>query len=43
MRVLITGAAGAVGSTLVAGLKGRYELRGLDLVDVPGLDAKGTW
>ena len=39
MRVLITGAAGAVGSTLVAGLKGRYELRGLDLVEVPGLDA----
>ena len=42
MRVLITGAAGAVGSTLVAGLKERHELRGLDLAEVPGLDAENV-
>ena len=40
MRVLITGAAGSVGSTLVAGLKERYDLRGLDLAEVPGLDSE---
>jgi len=37
MRVLITGAAGSVGSVLVAGLKDRYELRGFDRVPMPEL------
>ena len=30
MRILITGAAGAIGSTLVKGMKDRYTLRDLD-------------
>ena len=38
MRILITGAAGAVGSTLVKGMKDRYSLRGLDVVPMPELD-----
>lgn len=38
MRVLITGAAGAVGSTLVRGMAGRYALRGLDCVPMPELE-----
>ncbi|MDP6040592.1 MAG: NAD(P)-dependent oxidoreductase [Candidatus Latescibacteria bacterium] len=37
MHVLITGAAGDVGSPLVAGLKDRYELRGFDRVPMPEL------
>ncbi len=37
MRVLITGAAGAIGSTLVRGLQDRYDLRGLDCVEMPEL------
>ena len=37
LRVLTTGAAGAVGSTLVEGLKQRFHLRGMDRVDVPAL------
>lgn len=40
MRVLITGAGGKMGRTIAAGLKDRYQLRGLDLRecgDVPGL------
>lgn len=32
MRVLITGAAGAIGSTLARGLRDRHQLRGLDRV-----------
>ncbi len=36
-RVLITGAAGRVGSVLVDGLRDRYEIRGLDQVDMPGM------
>ncbi|MBI4531184.1 MAG: NAD(P)-dependent oxidoreductase, partial [Candidatus Latescibacteria bacterium] len=38
MRVLITGAAGRVGSTLVKGMKDRHELRGLDRVPMPDLE-----
>jgi uronate dehydrogenase len=38
MRVLITGAAGAIGTTLVKGLKDRHELRGLDCIETPGLE-----
>lgn len=35
MRVLITGAAGAIGSNLTRGLKDRHSLRGLDRVPMP--------
>ncbi|MFP6721345.1 MAG: NAD(P)-dependent oxidoreductase [Candidatus Poribacteria bacterium] len=35
MKILITGINGAVGSTLVAGLKDKYQLRGLDLDSNP--------
>lgn len=38
MNVLITGAAGAIGSTLVKGMKDRYVLRGLDRVPMPDLE-----
>ena len=38
MKILITGAAGAVGSTLVKGMKDRYALRGLDRVPMPDLE-----
>ena len=38
MKILITGAAGAIGSTLVKGLKDKYQLRGLDLIPMPDLD-----
>jgi len=38
MRVLITGAAGAIGSMLVRGMGERHELRGLDCVAMPGLE-----
>ena len=38
MRVLITGAAGAVGSVLTQGLRGRHRLRGLDRLPMPDLD-----
>ena len=38
MRVLITGAAGAIGSTLVKGMRERHELRGLDRVPMPDLE-----
>ena len=38
MNILITGAAGAIGSTLVKGMKDRYALRGLDRVPMPDLD-----
>lgn len=30
MKILITGAAGAIGSTLIKGMKDRHSLRGLD-------------
>ena len=38
MKILITGAAGAIGSTLVKGLKDKYQLRGLDLIPMHDLD-----
>ena len=38
MRVLITGAAGTIGTHLTRGMKDRHELRGLDRVPMPELD-----
>ena len=38
MKILITGAAGAVGRVLVNGLKDRYQLRGFDREPLPDLD-----
>ena len=38
MKILVTGAAGAVGSTVVKGLREKYELRGHDRVPAPDLD-----
>ena len=38
MKILITGAAGAVGRQLIKGLGDRYELRGLDRLPIPDLD-----
>ena len=38
MRILITGAAGIIGSTLVKGLRGRYQLRGFDRLPIPALE-----
>ena len=38
MRILITGAAGTVGSIVVNGLRDRYTLRGFDRVPTPDLD-----
>ena len=38
MRILITGAAGAIGSVLVEGLRDRYQLRGFDRVPLPDLE-----
>ena len=37
MRILITGAAGAVGTILVEGLRDRYQLRGFDREPMPDL------
>lgn len=37
-RVLISGAAGRVGSVLATGLRDRYEIRGFDQVEMPDLD-----
>ncbi len=37
MRVLITGAAGRIGSTIAKNLNERYEVRGLDRVPMPAL------
>ena len=37
MRILITGAAGSVGSAVARGLKDRHELRGLDVAPMPDL------
>lgn len=37
MHVLMTGSAGALGQVLIAGLRGRHELRGYDLLPTPGL------
>ncbi len=38
MKILITGAAGTVGSILVNGLRDRYTLRGFDRVPMPDLE-----
>ena len=38
MRLLITGAAGRIGRTLICGLRERHELRGFDLQPMPDLD-----
>ena len=38
MKILIAGAAGAVGSRLIQGMAGRYFLRGLDREQVAGAD-----
>jgi uronate dehydrogenase len=38
MRVLITGAAGTVGSVLAEGFKERHDVRGFDTQDMPDLD-----
>ena len=38
MKILITGAAGAVGTVLIKGLGDRYQLRGFDRVPLPELE-----
>ena len=38
MRILITGAAGQIGTNLTRGLKDRHQLRGLDLVPMSELE-----
>ena len=38
MKVMITGAAGAIGSVLAEGLKDRHEVRGFDTQEMPDLD-----
>jgi uronate dehydrogenase len=38
MKILITGAAGEIGATLVKGLRDRYDLRGLDREPMPDLE-----
>ena len=38
MKVLITGAAGAVGSVVAKGMKDRYSIRGLDRQPMPDLE-----
>ena len=38
MKILITGAGGAIGSVLVKGLRDRYQLRGFDRVPLPDLE-----
>ena len=38
MNILITGAAGRVGTVLVNGLKDRYTLRGFDREPIPDLE-----
>ncbi len=37
MRILVTGAAGAVGTAVVKGMKDRYSLRGFDRVPMPDI------
>ena len=39
-RVLITGAAGLIGGVLRSALAGEYELSGVDVIPVPGLDSR---
>ncbi|MBV7332158.1 NAD(P)-dependent oxidoreductase [Chloroflexi bacterium TSY] len=38
MKILITGAAGTIGSILVKGLRDRYQLRGFDRMPMPELE-----
>ncbi len=38
MKILITGAAGAVGTVLIKGLRDRYSLRGFDRVPMPDIE-----
>ena len=38
LKILITGSAGQIGSTLVKGLSGKYDLRGLDIRPTAGLE-----
>ena len=38
MKILITGAAGRIGSTLVKGMGQRHQLRGFDRVEMPDLE-----
>ena len=38
MRILVTGAAGQVGSTVARGLRKRHQVRGHDRVPMPELD-----
>ncbi len=38
MKVLITGAAGKVGTTVAKGLKDRHDIRGFDIAPMPELD-----
>ena len=38
LKILITGAAGSVGSTLVKGMKDRYSIRGLDRQPMAGIE-----
>lgn len=38
MKVLITGAAGNIGSVLVKGLRDKYHIRGFDRVEMPDLE-----
>ena len=38
MRILVTGAAGAVGTAVVKGMKDRYSLRGFDHVPMPDIE-----
>ncbi|MXX04333.1 MAG: NAD(P)-dependent oxidoreductase, partial [Gemmatimonadetes bacterium] len=37
-RILVTGSAGVIGTTIVNGLKDKYPLRGFDRVPTPGLE-----
>ena len=38
MKILVTGAAGAVGTAVVKGMKDRYSLRGFDRVPMPDIE-----
>ena len=38
MRILVTGAAGAVGTAVVKGMKDRYSLRGFDRAPMPDIE-----
>ena len=40
MRILVTGAAGAVGMAVVKGMKDRYSLRGFDRASMPEIERR---